>query len=110
MSTERVNPFADSSVAPTFAVKPKATKPAVKEQIDRLALDNNFPSRQPVRAAANTPRKRRVYKTGRNQQLNFKATAATIDRFYRMADTKRVPLCELLELALDALEGTLADK
>lgn len=110
MSTERVNPFADSAVAPSFAVKPKAAKPAAKEQIDRLALEHNFPSRQAVRTVPNAPRKRRVYKTGRNQQLNFKATAATIDRFYSMADKKMVPLCELLELALDALEKAQADK
>lgn len=110
MSAERVNPFADSAAAPAFAVKPKAARPAVREQIDRLALEHNFPSRQPVQAAPDAPRKRRVYKTGRNQQLNFKATAATIDRFYSMADKQRVPLCELLERALDALEKAQADK
>jgi hypothetical protein len=47
---------------------------------------------------------RRRYTTGRNQQLNFKATATTIERFYHLAETKRLPLCELLEDALDALE------
>jgi hypothetical protein len=36
--------------------------------------------------------------------LNFKATAATADRFYAMADQRGVKLCELLEQALDALE------
>ncbi len=49
-------------------------------------------------------RPRRTYTTGRNQQINFKATPATIERFYRIADEKKLPLCETLELALDALE------
>jgi hypothetical protein len=55
------------------------------------------------RRIAPRERPRRTYKTGRNQQINFKATAATIERFYRIADEKKLPLCETLELALDAL-------
>ena len=31
-------------------------------------------------------------------------SSETLDRFYKMADEKRVPLCEMLELALEALE------
>ena len=48
--------------------------------------------------------KRRRYTTGRNQQLNVKATAETVARFYRLADQQRVPLGELLDQALQALE------
>lgn len=44
------------------------------------------------------------HRTGRNQQLNIKATAETIDRFYKLADKRRVALGELLEQGLDALE------
>ena len=51
-------------------------------------------------------RKRRVYTTGRNRQFNIKATARTVERFYKLADERAVPLCELLEQALDALERT----
>jgi hypothetical protein len=50
-------------------------------------------------------RKRRVYTTGRNRQFNIKATAETVERFYKLADEHDVPLGELLELALYALEG-----
>jgi len=118
--SERVNPFASPEVAPQFAVKPKAAKPT--EHVEHLAKEHNFPSRQatpaipPVIAAIPSPenvprgtvapsgRRRRPYKTGRNQQLNFKATPATVDRFYAMADQRGVALCELLELALDALD------
>ncbi len=49
-------------------------------------------------------RPRRTYTTGRNQQINFKAMPGTIERLYRIADEKKLPLCETLELALDALE------
>ena len=49
-------------------------------------------------------RKRRVYRTGRNQQFNIKATTETVGRFYKMADERKVALGALLEEALDALE------
>jgi hypothetical protein len=104
MSGERVNPFADTTTAPTFDVKPRTAKPVALDQIDLLSREHNFPSRQPARTPEPPTRKRRTHKTGRNQQLNFKATAATIDRFYGMADKRNVLLCELLEQALDALE------
>jgi hypothetical protein len=99
----RVNPFSDLTDAPAFEPKPKASKPVETEKIEQLSRDNNFPSRQTsVKAKAARPRRR--YTTGRNQQLNFKATGATIERFYQLAEQKRLPLCELLEKALDALE------
>lgn len=114
MSTQRRNAFADTEAPQQFDVKPRPSGPTEVEHVDRLALDNNFPSRQapralPEAAAAPATRNRRVHRTGRNQQLNFKATAETIERFYSMADKKRVPLCELLELALDALERSNKD-
>ena len=99
----RVNPFNDLSDAPAFEPKPKAAKPIEPEKIERLARDNNFPSRQSTKIPT-VDRPRRRYTTGRNQQLNFKATATTIEKFYRLAESKKLPLCELLEEALDALE------
>lgn len=41
---------------------------------------------------------------GPHQQLNVKATGETIDRIYRLADEKKVPLGELLQLDVDALD------
>lgn len=102
----RIDPFADIMEMPAFEAKPKTQKPVEQEKIDKLSQDAGFPSRQPARATQ-TPaakRKRRTYTTGRNQQINFKATAETIERFYKMADQRGVPLCELFEDALDALE------
>jgi len=100
----RVDPFALlKEPLPAFTTKAKTDKPITKETIERIAEENNFPSRQ-----AKTPsaprRKPRVYRTGRNQQFNAKATPETIQRFYKLADEKHVPLGELLKLALDALE------
>lgn len=101
----RANPFADVDELPSFEAKPKPAKPVVREQIDRIAETNNFPSRQPPASAPQVrPRSNRRWKTGRNQQINIKATAQTIERFYKMADSKRVPHGELLEQALNALE------
>ena len=79
-------------------------KPVAEEAIARIAEDNGFPSRQAPKAAREPRRKRRVYTTGRNRQFNLKATAETVERFYKMADERKVPLCELMEQALDVLE------
>jgi len=108
MSAERVNPFASDEPPPRFETKPRAPRPVPTEHIEQLSQDNNFSSRQAVRPAspmpAAVPRRRRTHTTGRNQQLNIKATAGTIDRFYAIADRKGVSLCEVLEQALDALD------
>jgi hypothetical protein len=103
MST-RVNPFANLTEPPVFTTKPKTETPVQKETIERIATENNFPSRQAPKSPKAERRKPRIYRTGRNQQFNAKATPETIQRFYKMADEKRVPLGELLKQALDALE------
>lgn len=100
--SERVNPFGDlNDFAP--APKPKPGS-AGKQAIDQVAADNGFPSRQPTKPAGAAPRQQRRHTTGRNQQLNVKATAATIEQFYRIADEMEVPLGEVLARALAALE------
>jgi hypothetical protein len=106
MSNDRVSPFGDLG---DFAPSPAKTKPAPKAVIEQVAADNGFPSRQPAKpaeapAAQSAPRQQRRYTTGRNQQINIKAKAETIDRLYRIADAQGVPLGEVLERALDALE------
>ena len=106
----RANPFGDLA-----DFTPKSTpKPVEPQQIERLAADNGFPSRQPVAKpvpavtagpAMPAPAQRRRYVTGRNRQLNLKASDETIARFYRLADERQVPLAELFELAVAALEA-----
>lgn len=101
--SERVNPFGDlNDFAPTPKNKPSS---ADKQAIEEVAADNGFPSRQPPKVAAASPRQQRRHTTGRNQQLNVKATAATIEQFYRIADEMQVPLGEVLARALAALES-----
>jgi hypothetical protein len=100
----RVDPFALlKEPLPSFTTKEKTDKPIAKETIERIAEENNFPSRQ-AKAPSAPRRKPRVYRTGRNQQFNAKATPETIERFYKQANQRNVPLGELLKLALDALE------
>jgi hypothetical protein len=101
----RANPFTDLS---DFAPKSQA-KPVEPQQIERIATELGFPSRQPamVEAPSKAAQKRRRYTTGRNQQLNVKATAETVARFYRLADQQGVPLGELLDQALQALEAAM---
>jgi len=103
---ERANPFSDLG---DFQATPKP-KPVQTEQIERLAQENGFPSRQskPTTAKKVTipktePRRRgRRYTTGRNQQINIKATAETIEKLYEIADKERMPLGQILALALNA--------
>jgi hypothetical protein len=106
MSAERINPFADLS---DFETKPaaKPVRPVESEQIEQIAREHGFPSRQPAKTSppdAVLSRPSRRYRTGRNQQINIKATAETIERLYRLADSEHLPLGELLARALDAFE------
>src|ERR1700675_121405 len=100
----RVKAFDLNQPLPSFAVKPKADKPVAEETIARIAEANNFPSRQAPKPTKAERRKPRTYRTGRNQQFNAKATPETIQRFYKLADDKSVPLGELLKRGLDALD------
>jgi hypothetical protein len=100
---QRVNPFAGLDNPPAFTTKQKKDTSVPEETITRIAAENNFPSRQPPKPSA-PQRKPRRYRTGRNQQQNIKATGETIEKLIRMADERKVPLGELLRLALDALD------
>jgi hypothetical protein len=101
---QRINPFANLTEPPAFTTKPRREKPVEQEAVDQIAAENNFPSRQAAKVVKEPKRKKRIYTTGRNQQFNVKASGTTLDRFYKLADERRVSLCELLELALEALE------
>jgi hypothetical protein len=69
MST-RVNPFGNLADPPVFATKPKKETSVEKETMERIAEQNNFPSRQAPKAAKIERRKPRTHRTGRNQQFN----------------------------------------
>ena len=107
MTAARANAFADlSDFQPRPASAKRAREEALRKDIDRLAQESGFPSRQPQQPGAASATPRRRYTTGRNQQINVKATPETIAKLYRLADERRVVLGELLELALEALENS----
>lgn len=49
-------------------------------------------------------RKTVVHHTARNRHFRVQATDATIERYYRLADERKVTLCVLREMAREALE------
>ena len=102
MTGGRVNPFGALDEVPVFETKPRSRKPVDANAVDMISIEQNFPSRK-AQVPTLEPRKTRRYTTGRNRQLNFKVTTETADRFYAMADSRGLKLCELLEKALDAL-------
>ena len=105
---QRVNPFeATLKDLPTFGLKPKPEAHVAKDDVDRIADDTGFVSRQPVKPAKpkEQRRKARTYRTGRNVQFNAKVTSDAAQRFYKLADERKVVLGELLEQGLDALEA-----
>ena len=100
----RVDPFAILKEPVNFTTKPRKGKPVEEAAIEDIARQNNFPSRQAPKPVNTERRKQRRYRTGRNQHLGIKATAETVERFYKQADERNLPLGEVLRLALDALE------
>lgn len=103
--SDRINPFGDLNDFTPAPQKEKTPKLVEKAVIDQVAADNGFPSRQaPKPEPKPAPRQQRRYTTGRNQQINIKATAETIELFHRIADEMRVPLGEVLARALNALD------
>jgi hypothetical protein len=109
--SERVNPFGDLA---DFAPAPTKTKIEHKEVVEEVAAQHGFPSRQPVKpVAALNPTKSAQQKeqlpsrrklTGRSEQINIKTTFLTKKRLMEISVEKDMPLGEVLELALAALE------
>lgn len=110
----RANPFGDLD---DFAPQPKA-RPVAPDTIDQIAQASGFPSRKAqastgmfssepalTETAKPAPRLQRRHTTGRNRQINIKATEETIATLYRIADERGVPLGAVLEQALAALEA-----
>lgn len=106
MSADRVNPLEDLS---DFGAKPSHRRPPA-EALEKVARENGFPTREPVQAAVPPSDGRRRRTTGRNRQINIKATAETIECLYRLSDALQLPLGEVLDRALHSLEqGSILD-
>lgn len=102
----RADPFNGDLDLSDFKPAPIPKKPAVeKEAIREVSEATGFPSRAPERApTVAKPVVQRRRRTGRNAQLNVKATPETIARFTAIADRHGLVFGELLERALDAFE------
>ncbi|TWG87958.1 hypothetical protein L602_001500000910 [Cupriavidus gilardii J11] len=100
----RANPL--DAALDEFEVKPRADRPRVApEAIEQIAKENGFVSRDAAKLEAPARmQKQRRFKTGRNQQINIKATGATIERFTALADRLQLPSGALLERAVELLE------
>jgi hypothetical protein len=85
-----------------------ATPAESADKVRALSEANNFPSRAARPQSAESSPHRRGRRTGRNMQLNIKATQDTVDLFYRLSDSQGWVLGETLERALEALERDLA--
>ena len=116
----RANPFGDLD---DFG-SDNGAKPVPADAIEKIAQSSGFPSRKagaaplpetasetgetpplsptppPVQPTARQPRR---HVTGRNRQINIKATEETITELYRIADDMGMPLGAVLEQALAAL-------
>lgn len=110
MTNDRANPFEALS---TFRPKADGPRQTVdRAQIAQLGEESGFPSREPPtsKAARSGPselqgaRPRRRYTTGRDRQINIKASAETIERLHRIADELMLPLGAVLERAIATLE------
>lgn len=112
MTANRVNPLASLD---DFAPKPTA-KPIKRAEIDKLAEEVGFPSRQapspsaPPAAQPTAGRPVRRYTTGRNQQINIKATGDTIAHLTRLADELKVSIAEAFEQAVAALDAEVEQR
>jgi len=106
----RANPFGDLD----DFVPQNTPKPVPTTAIEEIAQASGFPSRKAQRRTADpdvapaapspaSPPRRRRRTTGRNRQINIKATEETIAELYRIADELDLPLGAVLERALEAL-------
>jgi len=90
---------------------PDTTAPA-PEEVRAVAEAANFRSREakaarPAKPAAPPKRSPRQYRTGRNVQLNLKASQETVNTFYELTDANDWVLGETLERAVGALQREL---
>lgn len=88
----------------------KLKDPGERKALQAVAEQRGFASRDPALQVEQPPapvRTQRRHTTGRNRQINIKASAATIERFYALADANGWVLGETFERAIDALRAQL---
>lgn len=93
----------------SFVPKPKATPAGpLKAEVRAVAEAANFRSREGGSVPLRAPQRR--HRTGRNAQLNIKATQETIDAFAAISEQQGWVFGETLEHALQALEKSLSNR
>lgn len=73
-----------------------------------FAFESELPAPPADRRDSPAPRpqqRRRRHTTGRNQQINIKASSETIEQFYAQADLRGLSLAEVFELAVNLLDA-----
>ena len=101
---QRADPFEPDTGPDLSDFNPRPTpRPAVpRNTIRRVAAEGGFPSREFHKPKPKAQRRRL---TGRNFQINIRATQETIERLNAIADERHWVLGEVLEHALEALEA-----
>lgn len=120
MGTRRASAFESDDIDLSgFGPKTQSEKGASAEAIKAVAQQSRFQERdgplpttgqgagQGSGPGARPPRR---YRTGRNRQINIKASDATIEALYAIADAQGWVLGETLEQALAALQRELAPR
>jgi hypothetical protein len=102
----RVNPLDSLKNFQPKSASEQKTKQSSTE-IEQMASEHGFVSRQPTPTVAPIERSKRRFKTGRNVQINAKGEQETKEEFYRLADLLDQPLGETLKRALAALRREL---
>lgn len=108
MARSRASIFEDSDLDLSgFTPGPAAPAPA-PEAVRAVTQAANFVSRESKATKPQAPqRPPRRHRTGRNIQLNLKASKETVDEFYRIADSQGWVLGQALEHAIVALKREL---
>ena len=114
MTKTRASIFGEAEELDISGFAPKAAPDAdapLPEKVRAVAEAANFSSREPKPQKA-TPLKRapRQHRTGRNVQLNVKASQDTVDTFYSISDKNHWVLGETFERAMQALQRELQTK
>lgn len=100
-------PKAVPKAAPERPVPAALSRQATTTMIDMVPGAEEGQGRTPVPPSPQAEpilRRRRRHVTGRNQQINIKATPVTIERLYAEADRRGWVLGELLDHAVTLLE------
>ena len=97
-----------SQLMPTTEPGEDDNEPSL-EDVRKVAEKAGWKSREgkSSKAKKKPTRKRRVYRTGRNEQFNNRVRPQVIDGFHQIAEQKNWVMGETLEHALEALQEKL---